>query len=269
MSLQWLRPLAPLLQPVGFLWMVITLSLIFSLYRKHWGTAALTCFLSLAIYIVGATSLPVDLLSSLEAPYATNRITNVPKADAIVMLGGVLNHSKNDTFGFNLGSNADRVLTAAELWRERRAPILILGGGEASLDSTKSFGEGKLVERWLAVEQVPTSAIISLKPSLTTVEEAQQVRDLVTHYKWQRVLLVTSASHMRRAEALFVQMKIPVVPVPCDFEGLTARENESLSWIPRQNGFFLMSLYLHEFVGWYVYRAQGLVGAEPPEAAKG
>ena len=265
----WLRSLAPLLQPVGFLWLIVTVGLIFCLYRKHWGSAGLTCFLSLSIYLIGATSLPVDLLCSLESPYATNRITNLPKADAIVMLGGVLRTSKNDTFGFNLGSAADRVLTAAELWRERRAPILVLGGGEASLSPAQSFGEGKLLERWLGVEQVPAGAIISLKPSLTTVEAAQQVRDLVNQHKWQRVLLVTSAAHMRRAEALFVQMKIPVVPVPCDFEGLTARENETSNWLPRYDGFVLLSRYLHEFVGWYVYRAQGLVGAEPPGPAKG
>ncbi len=269
MILNWLRPLAPLLQPIGFIWLIVTVSLIVFLYRKHWGSAALTFFLSAGIYIIGATSIPIDLLVSLEAPYATNRIANLPKCDAIVMLGGVMNPSRNDTFGFNLGSTADRVLTAAELWRKRRAPIVVLGGGEASLDPSTSFSEGKLLERWMNIERVPTNAIIPLNPSLTTYDEALQVKTLLTQRKWNQVLLVTSAAHMRRAEALFVQMRIPVVPAPCDFVGHCARENPNKNFLPQNEGFYIMGLYLHELVGWYIYRAQGIVGEEPPVAAKG
>lgn len=265
----WSRSLAPLVQPVGFLWLIISLACVVAVFRKRWGMATLTFVLNSLIYIIGATSIPIDLLASLESPYATNRITSLPRSDAIVMLGGVLTPSRSDAFGFNLGPAADRILTAAELWRERRAPVLVLGGSEGSLERNASFGEGKLLEHWLGLQGIPTNAIICLSPSLNTHEEAEKVRVLAVERKWQRVLLVTSAFHMRRAEALFVQMKIPVTPAPCDFEGLSARDRGLQTWIPRYEGFHLMSLFAHEFIGWHVYRAQGLVGSEPPAPAKG
>lgn len=77
-----------------------------------------------------------------------------------------------------------------------------------------------------------------------------------------RILLVTSAYHLRRAEAVFRKAGMDVIPVACDFvAGLAELESKPLfNPIPRPGGFDKMQLYMHEVIGWWVYRWRGWVG---------
>src|SRR5437763_1587374 len=50
-----------------------------------------------------------------------------------------------------------------------------------------------------------------------THDEALKVRVLATERGWHRVLLVTSANHMRRASGVFRAQGLEVIPVPCNF----------------------------------------------------
>ena len=52
-----------------------------------------------------------------------------------------------------------------------------------------------------------------------TREEAEEFVKLVKERDWDTVYLVTSANHMKRAEAVFLSAGVSVVPVGCDYMG--------------------------------------------------
>lgn len=265
----WSRQLEALLYPIGAIWLLVTLCFAVFLGRKRWGPATLTFALSCIIYTLGATKLPGEWLARLEQPYTTNNLSILPRADAVVMLGGVLNSSRKDFMGFNFGPAADRAVMAFELMRQHRAPMLVLGGGGATYSSSGLLSEGTLLEKWFSTLGLSTNSVISLEASENTHDEALKVKDLAAKRGWQRVILLTSASHMGRAEATFTTLGIKVTPVACDFEGNSFKERRNEVWFPTYEGFYLTSLYLHEIVGWQVYKYRGWIKQEKPTVAKG
>ena len=65
---------------------------------------------------------------------------------------------------------------------------------------------------------IPTEAILLEAKSLTTAENAAFTGPLLKEKKIQRVLLVTSAAHMRRARAFFEAEGLEIIPAATDHE---------------------------------------------------
>ena len=100
------------------------------------------------------------------------------KADVMVVLGG--------------GSH-DRPERAAELFKERAAPRIIVSG----------LGDCEINRRVLIETGVPASVIELENQSRTTKENAQFTIKLLREQKLNRVVLVTSWYHSRRALTTF------------------------------------------------------------------
>jgi hypothetical protein len=68
---------------------------------------------------------------------------------------------------------------------------------------------------------------------------------------------VFAAFHLKRAVAVFRKQGVTVVPVGCDFHD----NGKPCTWnlFPSQDRFALWSLYLHEKIGWWVYRWRGWI----------
>jgi uncharacterized SAM-binding protein YcdF (DUF218 family) len=90
---------------------------------------------------------------------------------------------------------------------------------------------------------IPASDIRLEKSSRTTFEEARFVLPMISNISAEAVFLVTAASHMPRAVAIFNKFSLSVIPAPCDFsdsgklglfsslpEAATLRENRLLIW---------------------------------------
>ena len=71
-----------------------------------------------------------------------------------------------------------------------------------------------------------------------------------------RILLVTSAYHMRRALALFERQGLTVVPAPTDYQQLVAKPAVP-GWLPTVGALHQTTDALHEIVGYWVYRWKG------------
>lgn len=212
------------------------------------------------------------MLRSLESEFAQVDVKQLPPADAVVMLGGGIEPSRYEAAGFHLTRAGDRLLMAVEMMRLGKAPVLVLGGGASELNGEKQI-EADLVRDWIAnwhlleVAGHPTPEVLSLGRCFDTHDEAVKVRALAEARGWRRVLLVTSASHMRRALATFQTAGVSAEPVPCNFMTTVSTSDSSVGLsVPHYRGLEKISIFLHEQIGWLEYRRRGWISpAATPE----
>jgi uncharacterized SAM-binding protein YcdF (DUF218 family) len=150
------------------------------------------------------------LRRSLEDRHPVLAAAAAPHADAIVVLGG----------GGHLGwarrpdVSADelpysRLAAGARLWFARRAPVVILSGG-----GDNGHSEARTMARAIATLGVPAQALLLEQRSTDTRGNALYTAELARRHGIRRVLLVTSAIHMPRAQLLFRRTGLDVVPMP-------------------------------------------------------
>ena len=246
------------MEPIGFLWLLQLAAAAVLLHRRRRRPALLFGAMAFFIWVIGGSGLPDRLLGALERPQVGKGLANVPVCDAVVMLGGGHRHSKHDTFEMDLTAAADRAVTAMELIRLRKAPVLVLGGNHYKVNDQK-FLEAELLQRWFVAWQLTNAPVLNLGINANTHDEALHTKALCAERGWQRVILVTSAFHMRRAEAVFRTAGVPVVAVACDYQTSCGERIAEVNLIPRYEGFQQLGLYLHEIYGWYYYRLRGWI----------
>jgi uncharacterized SAM-binding protein YcdF (DUF218 family) len=255
----FLHQLVYLLEPVGIVWLCLLILTAWLAIKRQWAAAIFAGLVALFVTIIGSSGVPGSLLGALERPYAGVRLDALPKADAIVVLGGGAATSRYEAEGVHFTMAGDRIVMGHALFRLGKAPILLLGGNANKLDKIVRF-ESNIVRDLLVTWGIPADAIIPLGGNEDTHDEALKTRALAAERGWHRVLLVTSANHMRRASAVFRAQGLEVIPVPCNFLTTVATAPPPPGFsVPRYDGFEKMATWLHEKIGWWEYRRRGWV----------
>ena len=149
----------------------------------------------------------------------------------------------------------DRFLAGLDLYRAGKAPRLLFTGGASP------FRPGQPPEGQRSLQEarqlgIPAAAMASTPPVVNTAEEAAAIRKLLPARA--RVLLVTSAFHMRRAQRLFERQGLKVLPFPVDFQarGRWAGPlwRDPSQWLPSARALDDSSRALRELLGRLVYR---------------
>lgn len=258
-----LRAVLTLLEPVGFIWACLLILSGLLLRKRQPRLAAMPAGLAVLIWIIGATPLPGRLLGSLERPWVGVKHADLPEADVIMLLGGYSHPSREEVGRLHFNGSADRAVTALELVRLGKAKSLIVSGSGYTING-EAFVEGDLFREILVARQLGGPEVISLGGCKNTRHEAEKVSRLAQERGWKRVLLVTSASHMRRAAGVFrTTTGLEIVPVPSAFlTSVSVVTTDSLDLIPRSGGFGKIDGFLHEQIGWRVYRWRGWISDE-------
>jgi uncharacterized SAM-binding protein YcdF (DUF218 family) len=154
-------------------------------------------------------------------------------ADAIVVLSG--------------GGN-ERWLEAYELWREKRAPRIVLSPGYDDLGTIELKRRGVRVPSEVETThdiltnqlRVPADVLAVMPgPVGNTAAEAAATRDLARKHGWRRLIVVTSIAHTRRTG---IAMRRVLEPAGIDvqiratrFDGYEAwgwwRSRGSIRWV--------------------------------------
>lgn len=170
-------------------------------------------------------------------------------AQAIVVLTGWQNQHTPE-FGRPVSGlvGLSRARYAAFLHKKTQLPLLLSGGdvygdSQLSLAATMAFdlSSGFKVEaRWLEDK------------SRTTEENARYSSEILKAEGLRKIVLVSSAYHLKRAQLLFEREGMEVVPAPTFFVSLAPVDNRS--FLP--NGFALSgsAIALHEWLGYFYYR---------------
>lgn len=103
---------------------------------------------------------------------------------------------------------------------------------------------------------VPLSAMQLERQARNTRENALYTGEMLRERGVRRILLVTSALHMRRAVPLFEDQGLEVFAAPTDYQRLV--DNSLVpGWLPGVGNLARSSEALHELVGFWFYRWRG------------
>ena len=149
-------------------------------------------------------------------------------ADAILVLG-----SRVHADGRPSGSLEDRTWSAAALWREGLAPVVILSGGHGA-DAPVS--EPQAMRRLALDAGVPASALVLDEGGVDTAASVRFAARLARERGWRRVLVVSHDYHLARVRLLAAREGLVVRTVPAtETRGplmwkCTAIPREVLAW---------------------------------------
>lgn len=252
------KVVGPLLAPLGLvigLWAVAAL-----LYRR--GRPGPARWLAVAgggiLLVFGSPLVGEALLGSLEDDYPVLTVAQCPTAGAIVVLGGMTDPPLSPRLEVEVGSSFDRLLHGLRLLQAGKASILVLSGGNIpELSGTHTTEAGQMRELAILCG-APPQALVLEDSSRTTRENAVFTARLLRRRGIDRVLLVTSASHLRRAMGVFTAEGVRATPVPADVR-VVERPYRYLQVIPTLWGLECSTWAAKEYVGYWVYRLRGWI----------
>ncbi|MEN8217949.1 MAG: YdcF family protein [Pseudomonadota bacterium] len=258
MSIFLSKLLPQLIYPVSLtIWLAIFAGLF--AWRGHKRLAGIALFLSVALLWVSSMRVTADYLSiSLERKYLPVPIESSPVADAVVVLGGGVATAEPPRLAPDLDNASDRVLHAARLYRAEKAPVVIVSGGVIAWQGAtmpEAIAMKTILQEW----GVPATALIMETNSLNTYQNAVETKRILEKQGLNRVLLVTSASHMPRALATFRSAGINAIPSPTDFEAIDRKQRTILDWLPEAKALGQTTSVIKEYMGIAVYRWRGWI----------
>lgn len=256
----FLSKLLPLfIYPLGFACLMLVGALLTLWKRPRW--SAWLIALALGALLVGGNGwIANQTIYSLERRYVPMAL---PNAEAIVVLGGAIRPQMAPRPDVDVTEAGDRPIYGAQLYKQGKAPIVILSGGRIEWQGggpPESADMAKLVEAL----GVPATAILQDPTSLNTYENAVNVKKILTQRGINRVLLVTSAAHMPRSMEIFKKQGIDVIAAPTDFlvtepelQKAHTTQGRILSVLPEAENLARLTRALKEYIGLFVYRLRG------------
>lgn len=170
----------PILALIGLLWIMPRLP-----WKRHLisiGTVLLLIYFTATLPLTIAVA-NKGLVAFLPADPGTS-------VDAIVVLG------RGEKF------RNSRIEVAAELWKDRRAPLIFASGA----------GDAPPMLRQLKAEGIPNQALNGEKCSRTTAENALFTAAVLQQEGVKQVVLVTDPPHMLRSMLTFRSLGFRVIP---------------------------------------------------------
>jgi len=212
--LMWLKKLLILLvSPLAASLLGVALGLFLCARGRNRSGRSLAAISLLWLYVWSTPAFSEFIRGRIEKRFPPILAEQAPVADAILVLGGAAGPAVTN-FPYENGYAAiDRVLLAARLYHAGRAPrILVSGGGEE--DASEAVAMADLLGRL----GVPPEAVWMEADSHDTRQNMCYSSAVLRSSGIEKVLLVTSALHMRRALAEAAAAGIDAIPVAADHE---------------------------------------------------
>lgn len=154
-----------------------------------------------------------------------------------------------------------RLIEAMRIWRQHPQAQLILSGGKVRFGHISNAEMGAQL---LISLGVPESAIILSTQTRDTETEAIAVKQLLGP---NPPVLVTSATHMKRAVRLFARHGISVIAAPTEHlvRAPSGQQSNWREWIPKASNLYNSERAWYSTMGNALVTLQGLLGADDDE----
>ena len=230
---------SPLMLVIG----LIILGIIFNL-RK---------FSLIGTIILIISSLPIisnKRIAYLEKDYQPIEIAEIENVDAIVVLSGMIRViGDEENLKYEFTESVDRFFAGLDLFNNNKAPILILTRGK--MPWSIGIAEGEYLKELAIKFGISEENIILTDEVQNTDQEAKAVKNLLANDN-SRIILVTSAFHMPRAEKVFKAANINVIPFPVDFQNSKSKTT-MMDFIPSSGSLSQTSHFVREMIGRLYY----------------
>lgn len=180
-------------------------------------------------------------------------LKDVEHCEVGIVLGGGFEYD-NDRERLSIRRAGDRIWTAVQLYHMGKIEYILLTGKNGDLID-KGLDESNQLKEILILEGIPKERILVDSESINTYENAVHSKAILDSMQLDRVLLITSALHMKRAFAVFQKQGIQCEQFATDFY------SGGYSWdqffFPSTDAFGLWEHYLHEVFGYVTYSITG------------
>ncbi len=248
--------LAFLLMPSGII--LLLLFYILYHYKNRTKVKRATRVLTLFFFLCSSPWLSGKMAGRYEIP--VRDISHYPVYDVgVVLTGGIMTEHLPATAGIHLNISGDRIWQALQLYKIRKIRKILISGFDQTAGEKNIIFEAELCRNFLITNGVNPADILLEKKARNTRENAiYSGKILKEKYPEAKILLITSAFHMRRAEACF--RKAGMKPDLHSTSFLAYHQPFSLSgFIPSASAFQTTTLLFKEWVGMAVYFAAGYI----------
>ncbi len=215
--------------------------------RLIWAVVALSFFFSNKVLVN-------ELARMWEVDPAKDALAS---SGVAVILGGYAEWDEHRN-RVQMSEAAERLYVPIRLYQQGKIRKFILSGGSSSVTG-RTKPEATYVKPVLLDFGIPDSAIVVEDKSRNTHENATNTAAILKKLNVKgEVLLVTSAFHMRRSQAVFKKAGIAVNPYPVHYISDYGRGYFLPDWfLPSSEALYRFDMLMKEFVGYNVYKLTG------------
>ncbi len=189
---------------------------------------------------------------------APEPIATLPLHRVGIVLGGITT-DKEPRDRVHVAGSADRVLHAVQLYRQKKIKKILVSGGSGKLLKDQ-VPESELLERILLLSGIPPRDILVEAESRNSRENALNCARLLNEqFPNEECLLITSAYHMRRAEACFRKAGLEVYPFGVDFRSDEPEYTPDRLLLPSASAIEGWEIVVREWVGMGAYAVAGYI----------
>ncbi len=230
-----------------------------TLFKKN-RLSSILLAIALAILILSSNEIFSKwLVRSLEWQNLPNG--ELPQAEAIVVLGGGTRPRIAPRPWYEINEAGDRILYGSWLYKQDKAPLLLVTGGRAEWLGEGGNPESEDMAAIAEIMGVPPSAIIQESQSFNTRDNAVNTKQILDKRGINKILLVTSAMHMPRSLEIFRKNGIESIPAPTDFLSVNNENNKGwasvLDILPSTDALKNTTNAIKEYIGLMIYQIAG------------
>jgi uncharacterized SAM-binding protein YcdF (DUF218 family) len=234
-------------------------SKLISTFKKNRFASTLIAIALVILFLSSNEIFSKWLVRSLEWQYLPNG--DIPKAEAIVVLGGGTRPRIAPRPWYEVNEAGDRILYGSWLYKQGKAPLLIVTGGRAEWLGEGGNPESEDMAAIAEFMGVPPKAIIQESQSFNTRDNAINTKEILAKRGITKILLVTSALHMPRSMEIFRKVGIETIAVPTDFLSVQNENSKGLAAVlellPSVDALRNTTNAIKEYIGLLVYQLAG------------
>ncbi len=252
--------------PSGIITLCLVLGFLLIALEKRIGKYLL--FLGIISFFAFSSSpLSTALLARLEKRYPPLLdAKGVGNVDTIVLLTTAAWKDPHVPLTSQVGeTTVSRLLEAIRLFHLIPGAKVVISGGPLGSDD-RDIPVSRIVGDLARAMGIPEGRMMLETSSTNTYENGVEIQKILGERPF---LLVTSASHLPRAIAVFHKLGLSPIPAPADFRIIRARPHvdatgvellkEMISALPSSNNLAHSERTLHEYVGFIWYRLRGWI----------
>lgn len=180
-----------------------------------------------------------------------------PSYEYGIVLGGIASYDEDYQRTVFTGST-DRIMQTLFLYKEGKIKKIVIVGGSYRI-LLKERKEAEFLKEYLIHLGIPEEDILTETESKNTHENAKNTAELLDGSLNQKMLLVTSAFHIRRARGCFEKEGFNVDVFPAQQMSSVGPFDPASLIVPQAGVFGGWNLMLKEILGYVTYKISGYI----------